>query len=111
VHRDALDQRLEVVRARDEVGLAVDLDQDADAAARVDVRLDEAFDAARSALDAALAAPRLRRFSIARSRSPLLSASAFLHSIMPTPVRWRSSMTCFGEISANMVLLLGIRRR
>src|SRR5688500_264126 len=58
--------------------------------------------AARSAFEAALAAPRLRSVSMASSMSPLLSASAFLHSIMPTPVRWRSSMTCLGEISANM---------
>src|SRR6185503_817012 len=43
LHRDVAGERLEVLVARDEVGLAVDLDEHADAAARVDVRDDGAF--------------------------------------------------------------------
>ncbi|CSC79480.1 Uncharacterised protein [Vibrio cholerae] len=42
---------------------------------------------------AALAAPLLRMFSIASSMSPLVSTRAFLHSIIPAPVRSRSSFT------------------
>src|SRR6185436_215755 len=41
--RQVADELLELVGARDEVGLAVDLDQHADAAARVDVARDEAL--------------------------------------------------------------------
>src|SRR5690349_5516015 len=43
LHRDVAGEALEVVVARDEVGLAVDLDEDADAAAAVDVRDDRAL--------------------------------------------------------------------
>ena len=42
---------------------------------------------------AALAAPLLRMFSIASSISALASTSAFLQSIIPAPVRSRSSLT------------------
>jgi hypothetical protein len=42
---------------------------------------------------AALIAPDLRMFSIASSMSPFASVSAFLQSIMPAPVRSRSSFT------------------
>ena len=41
----------------------------------------------------ALARPALRISSTAASRSPLVSVSAFLHSIIPEPVRSRSSLT------------------
>src|SRR4051812_6989849 len=54
----------------------------------------------RSARLAALAAPLARRMSIARSMSPPASLSAPLHSIIPAPVRSRSSFTSFAEISA-----------
>ena len=69
-------------RARHEVGLAVDLDQHADAAARVDVRLDQAFagGAARALLglrDAALAqrVDRLRRSRRASRPAPSCTPS------------------------------------
>src|SRR6185312_11405767 len=40
----------------------------------------------------------LRSHSMAASRSPLFSTSAFLHSIMPAPDRSRSSFTIWAEI-------------
>ena len=43
LQRQLLEQRLEVVGARDEVGLAVELDEDADLAALVDVGADQAL--------------------------------------------------------------------
>jgi hypothetical protein len=43
VHRDVLEQLLEVLGARDEVRLAVELDEHADLAAGVDVVADCAF--------------------------------------------------------------------
>jgi hypothetical protein len=43
VHGDVLEQRLEVVGAGDEVGLAVDFEQHADLAAGVDVGADRAL--------------------------------------------------------------------
>src|SRR6202035_2066785 len=49
--------------------------------------------ASRAALLSALACPCLRMSSAAASRSPLASTSAFLHSIMPAPVRSRSCLT------------------
>ncbi len=42
----------------------------------------------------------MRSSSSAFARSPSASVSAFLHSIMPRPVRWRSSITVLAEISA-----------
>src|SRR5690606_9878903 len=59
--------------------------------------------AVRSAFLAAFKPETLRRFSIASSMSPLASFSAFLHSIMPRPVRSRSSFTIVAE-TAVMVL-------
>ena len=52
-----------------------------------------------AALDA-LAPLLMRSSSSALARSPAVSASAFLHSIMPSPVRWRSSITMLAEMSA-----------
>ncbi len=49
--------------------------------------------ATREAFLSALASPCLRISSAAASRSPLVSTSAFLHSIMPAPVRSRSCLT------------------
>ena len=49
--------------------------------------------AMRPAFLAALASPFLRRRSTAASISPLVSPSAPLQSIMPAPVRSRSSLT------------------
>src|SRR6185437_2821209 len=54
--------------------------------------------AMRLAFLSALARPDLRSHSIAASRSPLFSTSAFLHSIMPAPDRSRSSFTIWAEI-------------
>ena len=48
-----------------------------------------------------LAKPALRKFSIAKSRLPLASVSAFLHSIMPAPVFSRRSLTIAGVIVIN----------
>ena len=49
---------------------------------------------------AALAAPFTRRASAAFSKSPSVSTSAFLHSIMPAPVRSRSFFTSAAVTSA-----------
>ena len=43
MHGDVLEELLEILGAGDEVGLAVDLDEDADFAAGVDVLADRAF--------------------------------------------------------------------
>ena len=87
LHRDVVGEGLEVRRAGDEVGLAVDLDQRADAAAGVDVGLDRRPGAAaRPAFFSALARPCWRRTSTALSTSPPASSSARLHSMMPAPV-------------------------
>src|SRR5262249_54564472 len=54
---------------------------------------------ARPALFAAAARPFLRRTFSASTRSPPVSASALLHSIIPTPVFSRSSFTRLAEIT------------
>src|SRR5580704_7105844 len=56
--------------------------------------------ATRPAFLAALASPFLRRWSTAFSMSPSVSASADLQSIMPAPVRSRSSLTIGAVILA-----------
>src|SRR5436190_7156282 len=61
-------------------------------------------DASRPARFSALAAPFLRRMSTALSRSPPHSCSALLQSIMPAPVRARSSATSFVGISFTEVI-------
>ncbi len=58
--------------------------------------------ATRPAFLAALTAPDLRMLSMASSMSPLASWRAFLHSIMPAPVRSRSSLTRPAVISMGM---------
>src|SRR5215217_3363937 len=55
--------------------------------------------ATRSAFLAALARPRVRSQSTAASMSPLVSARAFLQSIIPTPVESRSCLTRLAVIS------------
>ncbi len=55
--------------------------------------------ATRSAFLSALARPDLRSHSAAASMLPAFSVSAFLHSIMPAPVRSRSSLTREAVIS------------
>src|SRR5690606_22833978 len=62
--------------------------------------------ATRLAFLSALARPLLRSASAAAWMSPSFSVSAFLHSIMPAPVRSRSSLTRDAVISAMGVGLL-----
>src|SRR5690606_10224300 len=57
--------------------------------------------ATRLAFLSALARPDLRSASAAASMSPLFSVRAFLHSIMPAPVRSRSSLTMDAVISVG----------
>src|SRR5688572_4672183 len=61
--------------------------------------------ATREAFLSALASPALRMFSAAASRSPLVSTSAFLHSIMPAPVRSRSCLTASAVIVITFPLV------
>ena len=56
--------------------------------------------AIRSAALLALAPLRIRSSSSAFVMSPAASVNAFLHSIMPSPVRWRRSITMLAEMSA-----------
>src|SRR5450631_3198446 len=58
--------------------------------------------ATRSAALDALAPLLMRSSSSAFAMSPAVSASAFLHSIMPRPVRPRSSITMLAAISAML---------
>src|SRR5437588_3623600 len=60
---------------------------------------------ARPARFAAVAMPCSRRSRLAASRSPFVSCSARLQSIIPAPVWSRSSLTSFAEISAIGALL------
>src|SRR5690606_24258700 len=62
--------------------------------------------ATRLAFLSALARPCLRSHSAATLTSPLFSVSAFLHSIMPAPVRSRSSLTWDAVICAMGVPLV-----
>ena len=87
----AAHELLEGLVAGDEVGLGVDLDQGAGGPGQgMPIRPSPAT---RPAFLAAAARPFLRSQSIAASRSPPVSASAFLQSIMPAPVCSRSSLT------------------
>jgi hypothetical protein len=61
--------------------------------------------AVRPAFLAAAARPLARSQSIAASMSPWVSPSAFLQSIMPAPVRSRSSLTVAAVISAMFLIL------
>src|SRR5687767_2747212 len=53
----------------------------------------------------------MRNSSSALPMSPPASVSAFLHSIMPSPVRWRSSITMLAEMSAIRVVLALPRKK
>ena len=97
LHRDVLGEALEVLVAGDEVGLAVDLDQHADARRRGCSERRRPRWRSRPAFLAASARPFLRRYSIAFSMSPPVSTSAFLQSIMPAPVRSRRSLIICGS--------------
>ncbi len=100
LHGDIVHQTLKILGARDEIGLAVDFDQHAQLGARVNVAADDALLGGTRGLlcrrrDAALAQ---NHFRLRRDR-PWLSTSAFLHSIMPAPVRSRSCLTKSALIS------------
>jgi hypothetical protein len=96
----------EVVVARDEVGLAVDLDQHADAAAAVDVRHHGALGGLAAGLlgglGEALGAEVVDRLL---GMSASVSTSAFLQSAMPAPVRSRRSLIIVAVTSAMTSLL------
>jgi hypothetical protein len=95
MHRDVFEQLLEVLRARDEVRLAVELEQNADLAAGVNIR--EAFFAAD-------AMPRLRSTTNASSISPLASCRAFRQSPIGAPDFSRSSFTSLASIFTASVV-------
>ena len=100
---DALRQRLELLVPRDEIGLRVELDHRR--AARPSRRSPTRPSAAtRPAFFAALARPLVRSQSTAASMSPLVSFSAVLQSIMPTPVFSRSSFTICAVMAIRLVL-------
>ena len=80
-----------VLALRDEVGLAVELDEGADAARRRGRRRGR-WMAERPSRLAMPFRPLTRRISTALSRSPSASSSAFLTSIMPAPVCSRSAL-------------------
>src|SRR5690606_11594536 len=72
-------------------------------------------DAVRSLRLAALAMPRSRSTRMAASMSPPASSSAFLQSLMPTPVLSRSSLTSCAEtlvviLKVNPLVDLGDRK-
>src|SRR3569833_1003881 len=69
--------------------------------------------ATRAAFLSALASPCLRISSAAASRSPLVSSRAFLHSIIPAPVRSRSCLTASAVIVITVCphALRGLQRR
>ena len=93
--RDVVRELAEVVVEGDEVGLAVDLEEDADLAAGVDVGLDEALARrARADLFAAEGWPFARSSSIARaSVASRPRSSAALQSSIPAPVCSRSAFS------------------
>src|SRR5262245_3055636 len=67
--------------------------------------------AMRPAFLSALASPALRMISAAASRSPPVSMSAFLHSIIPAPVRSRSVLTVSALMLMSLPALVGLARR
>ncbi len=79
----------------------------------MDVAADDALlGGARGFLGRLDAMPALRRTISASARSPLASIRAFLHSIMPAPVRSRSSFTSCALISiASCRFLSSVVRR
>ena len=95
---DHLHQSLEMIVARDEVGLGIDLDHRALLRATNTPISPSA--ATRPAFLAAFDRPFLRSQSTAASMSPLVSPSAALQSIMPAPVFSRRSFTIAAVIFA-----------
>ena len=106
--RDRSDGRhhlLELDVAGDEIGLGVDLRKGAGAARCDDA--DEALGRDAVRLLGRFDRPFLRSQSMACSISPLVSVSAVLQSIMPAPVRSRSSLTIVAEIVVMVCLSVG----
>ena len=98
MQRDVPGEGDEVLVAGDEVGVAVDLDEDADLAVGVDVGLHGALGGLAAAeLGGLVAEPDAQQLD-GLSTSPSVSVSAFLQSIMPAPVRSRRSLTCVAVI-------------
>ena len=83
VQRQVARELDELLVARHEVGLAVDLDQHADLVAGVDVALHDALARLRSGALGRLRLARARRISTAFSMSPPASASALRQSACP----------------------------
>ena len=101
VHGDVVHQFLEIVGPRHEIGFAVDFHHHAQLPAGVNVGSDQSLARGAPGLlprhgDAALAQDHFGLGDIAVAPS----TSAFLHSIMPAPVRSRSSLTNAAVISA-----------
>ena len=95
------DELLELVGAGDEVGLAVDLDQDADPATGVDVAADRGPRGPRGRPSWRPPPGRAHgAATTALSTSPPVSSSARLQSMKPAPVSSRSSLTALAEMSA-----------
>ncbi len=99
--RDLRGERAKIVVLGDEIGLAIDFDdrRDLRIACRRAIRSRLRPRRGSAALEA-FAPLFTRSRSSALARSPEVSVSALLHSIMPSPVRWRSSITMLAEISA-----------
>ena len=105
---DVVAERAKVVVARDEIGLAIDFDQDARAGAGLDALHDDAFVGLARRLLGRGCRALLRRLSTAASMSPLASVSAFLQSIRPAPVISRSLPTTAAVISAIMRIVTSL---
>jgi hypothetical protein len=96
--RDVAHEALELVVLGYEIGFGINLDNGATVAA--DGNADEAFGGGPASLLGAAERPLARSQSTDVSISPSFSARAFLQSIMPAPVRSRSSFTEAAVISA-----------
>ena len=86
---------LKVAVAGDEIRLAFECNDRRNVSGLL--QKDESLGLIAAGFFAAVAMPRLRRSSMAFSSSPPASSSAFLHSLMETPVRARSCMTAVAE--------------
>ena len=106
------DHVLETVVAGAEVGLAADLDHGGGGPLGVDEDGDEAFAGGPAGLLLGLDQPASCAGGPWRpARSPLVSSSAFLHSIMPWPVSSRRALTIDAVISAMCLLsFAGLRQ-
>ena len=87
-------ERLEVLGACHKIGFAIDLHERGNAAATVDVGLNDALLRCRPAFFSAFASPCCIRSDCARRTSPSASSSARLLSMMPASVRSRALYLC-----------------